>query len=125
MNALDKSINRRAHERFTVPPMYSHVKASLAGAQGPAMHGHAYDISECGVRIELDEPVHVGERLSVSIGLPGTGDIACIGAVVWINDELDDPGPRRLALRITEFAGDRDRHRLMQYIGSGRLARAA
>lgn len=123
----ESPVNRRAYERFSLPPMYTSVTASRGGSGEPGaeMIGHAYDISEGGMRIELDEPIAVGERLNIAISLPGSGDIAVSGDVVWMNDEQDDPGPRRMALHITEFVGEVDRHRLMQYLGAGYLHRAA
>ena len=45
--------------------------------------------------------------------------------VVWINDADDDPGPRRMALRFTGFLSESDRNRLVSYLGSGQLRRAA
>ena len=125
MTTADLPINRRAHERYSVPPMYTHVTASRRDDRATKMHGHAYDISERGLRIELDEPVQVGEHLSVSIGLPGTGDISVNGNVVWMMDKQDDPGPRRMALHITDFIAETDRHRLMLYLGTGQIDRAA
>ncbi len=82
------------------------------------LEGHAYDISETGVRLELDEAVKVGSSLSLQLELPGqaTGMFVA-GEVVWINDEEDDPGPRRMALRFTDFPSEGDRTRLQIFLG--------
>ena len=60
--------NRREHVRFKVPPMYSTVTAcGVDDPTAPPLQGHAYDLSESGVRIErwwwLDEKgKQVGEK---------------------------------------------------------------
>jgi len=45
--------------------------------------------------------------------------------VVWVHDEQDDPGPRRMALKFTEFLNRSDRNRLVEYIDRERGRRAA
>ena len=97
--------------------MYTSVRmGARAGADGP--EGHAYDISATGVRIELDEPLAVGEEVDLRIDLPGaTGDIGAKAKVVWVAQASDDPGPRRMALRFTMFRSMLDRHRLTACIG--------
>jgi len=119
--------NRRTHERFVLAPMYSSVAAIPAGSpRSDALLGHAYDISAGGVRIELDEPLMPGERVRVNIALPGqTAEVGASGDVVWVNDEQDDPGPRRMALRFTSFDSPADRMRLIDCIGAGEFRRAA
>lgn len=112
-------INRRADQRFKLQAMYTRVLAD-----GPSdspingLQGHVYDISRSGVRIELDEPLDVGQPVNLRIDLPGgEKDISAAAAVVWVNDAQDDPGPRRMALRFGDFQTDADRTRLMQYLG--------
>ncbi len=119
--------NRREHVRFTVPPMYSSVTARGGDDPStPPLHGHAYDLSESGVRIELDEPLAAGQSVSLHLGLPFSDTpIHARADVVWINDADDDPGPRRMALRFTGFLSESDRNRLVSYLGSGQLRRAA
>ena len=119
--------NRREHDRFTVPPMYSSVTARGADdPAAPALQGHAYDLSESGVRIELDEPLASGQSVSLHLGLPfSDARIHARADVVWINGADDDPGPRRMALRFTGFLSESDHDRLVSYLGSGQLRRAA
>ena len=119
--------NRRRHERFTVPPMYSSVTAELPdGAEAVAVHGHVYDVSETGVRIELDEPLEAGQIIALRISLPcSDAQVRASGHVVWINSRDDDPGPRRMALRFTDFQTESDRDRLISYLDRGHLRRAA
>lgn len=121
------AIDRRAHERFALPPMYTAVTAQRNTSGEPAnLMGHAYDICEQGVRIELDEPLDPGETIALQLALPGaTTDIYATAQVVWAHDADDDPGPRRMALRFTEFLTAAHRYRLIDYLGSGYVSRAA
>jgi hypothetical protein len=125
----DSKKSRRAHERLRVPPMYTSVTAcrdvpAVAGSE--EMLGHVYDISEAGVRIELDEALQPGEPVALSLDLPGSsGSVAASARVVWVHDQLDDPGPRRMALRFTEFGDDADRERLVAYLSRERDRQAA
>ena len=117
----------REHERIRVQPMYTSVIAKAFGEHPDLeMLGHIYDVSEGGVRIELDEPLAPGQTVSLQLEFPGTAAAVKVSAnVVWVHDEQDDPGPRRMALRFTEFTSDPDRHRLADYIERERGRRAA
>lgn len=120
-------MNRRAHERFRLAPMYTDVVARCCDEQNAgAIGGHAYDISEGGMRLELDQRFTPGRRLDLAVTLPGTDEpLHFTGEVVWRHDADDDPGPCRMAVRIVAFATDRDRIRLLRYLGAGHLYRAA
>ncbi len=127
MSEASSSIDRRAHERFTLMPMYTSVAATrLADDAAEEIAGHAYDISEGGARIELDQALEPGEAIAIDITLPGaTSTVAASADVVWVNDAIDDPGPRRMALRFSNFRSHEDRDRLRRYLGSGVGRRAA
>ena len=120
-------VDKREYVRFTLSPMYSSVTARRVGSEEvKELHGHAYDISEAGVRFELDEAIDPGESIAVDLTLPGTQTaVGATGDVVWVNDEIDDPGPRRLAIQFTEFRSEEDRFRLLNYLGSAQVRRAA
>jgi hypothetical protein len=119
--------NRRAHERRALPPAYTSVEARrVTCPRARPLLGHAYDVSEGGVRIELDEPLPQGEPMSLRLNLPGeTLPVAAVGDVVWLNDEVDDPGPRRMALKFKAFGTASDRERLLRFIGHGGMRVAA
>src|SRR5262249_10509237 len=130
MNAL----NRRRYERFALQPMYTPVNVRPAESAGPALDGHAYDISEGGIRFELDSPIPAGTAVSMQITLPagqasqreefGPGpSVLIFGNVVWVDES--EPGPVRMALVITRFARVGDRERLLKSLSSGRYLRAA
>ncbi len=120
--------NRRAHQRFRLPAMYTVVTArrGTAASRDAKLCGHIYDISEGGARIELDEPLEPGESIAVEMELPGAArDVRAQGCVVWVHDREDDPGPRRMAVRFTGFVKRSDHTRLVQYLASGQVRRAA
>ncbi len=128
MDASDQP-NRRMHRRFRMLPMYATVMARRLAETGThGLHGHVYDVSEGGVRIELDEPLEPGESITVRLNLPGAPVEHCVEAsasVVWVNDAEDDPGPRRMALRFVEFPDRSDRDRLVSYLEGGSARQAA
>ncbi len=108
-------------------PMYTSVQAKrLADDATEEIAGHAYDISERGARIELDQALEPGDSIAVDLTLPGATSTVSVSAdVVWVNDAMDDPGPRRMALRFTNFRSDEDQDCLRRYLGSGLVRRAA
>ncbi len=110
----------RAFERFLLEPMYTTVTVRRAEDMSLRTHdGHAYDISEAGVRIELDEPLAVGEQVAMTLGLPGEKRAICVsGRVVWVHDELDDAAARRLAVVFTRFGSPQDHARLVGHLGN-------
>jgi hypothetical protein len=111
--------DRRECPRFRLPPMYSSVTANgcTGGDQAGDLHGHVYDVSSSGVRIELDHALEVGDSIQIDLELPGlTTPIRTDANVVWVNDAEDDPGPRRMALRFTDFNTSGDRMRLSNYL---------
>ena len=109
---------RRGHERIRMQPMYTAVTACLSDrGDDLRLEGHVYDISMGGVRIELDQPLDPGEVVALHLVLPGTQSaVEASASVVWVHDEHDDPGPRRMALRFTGFPNNADRDRLGDYI---------
>lgn len=124
--------NRRQFERFTLAPMYTPITARLLDSEEFTLEGHAYNISEGGVRFELDQPIAPGTQVALQITLPpgqagddpGPGRSVFVFAnIVWIDDE--DPGPVRMAATFTRFARLGDKERLIRTISSGRYTRAA
>ena len=92
---------RRGSPRIKLPPMLTSVVAtSTTSPQGQTFHGHAYDISVSGVRIELDHPLDLGQTVGLHVDMPWNGrHIRATADVVWVSDPEDDPGPRRMALQ--------------------------
>lgn len=124
---LPRQRDRRQHDRFLLPHMYTGITVMRAAELRLEQYeGHAYDISESGVRFELDVPLPPGDAVSFQLELPGgAGMVNGTGKIVRLFDELDDPGPRRMALAITRYATSDDRDRLLRLFSSGRLQRVA
>jgi hypothetical protein len=94
--------------------------------------GHAYDISEAGLRFELDQPIDPGTPVAIEVTLAcgprsfaEDNRVCAMGSVVWVDDDEDEPGPVRMAAAFTRFARTGDKERLLAQLQSGRLARAA
>lgn len=126
------STNRRRFERFALRPMYTPVAVRLLENERFTLEGHAYDVSEGGIRFELDQPIAPGTPIAMQITLPvargepeiGPGrSVFVMGNVVWIDDS--EPGPVQMALVITRFVRLGDRERLLKRLTSGVYARAA
>lgn len=130
---MHRHVDRRQFARFVVEPMYTPVAVRMQTDGGDApfdFEGHAYDISEGGMRFELDHPVEPGTRIAIRIFLPGTCErdegrsVLVEGRVVWLED-ADQPSPLRMAAVFTHFARAGDRDRLLRHFGSGRYRLAA
>lgn len=127
MSASSNTFDRRQHARFTMPHQYTSVTVHRGGSMAmDALEGHVYDISESGIRLELDDPLDVGSIVTFQVQLPlGSGTVTGSASVVWVNDADDDPGPRRCALHIREFLSATDHARLVSYLGQAQPCRAA
>ena len=125
-------IDRRQFPRFALEPMYTPVSARLLDSEVFNIEGNAYDISEGGLRFELDRPVAPGTKIALQITLPtmnhediGPGRSVFVFAnVVWLEDE-DQPGPYKMAAVCTHFARAGDRERLLRQFATGRYRAAA
>lgn len=127
MSALSNHFDRREHVRFVMPHQYTAVTVQPSGSMAiGGLEGHVYDISESGIRLELDIPLEVGSVVNFQVQLPlGHGSVTGTGAVVWVNDADDDPGPRRCALHVREYLSPADHVRLLRYLGQAQPCRAA
>ena len=126
-----RHVNRRRHERFSVPPMYTALTVNVVGEPKMQLDGHCYDLSEGGVQFELDDALPAGTPIELSIELPngmlGQPEqervVRVVGNVVW-NDQTE-PGPVRLAAVFSKFVAGVDKDRLFRHIAGGHLTRAA
>ncbi len=132
-------IDRRRFTRFVLPVAYTPVAVRLLHDKTFSNEGHAYDISEGGMRFELDEPIPAGTRVALRLDLPdwapeptaaGKGKdaharaIYVMATVAWIEDE-DEPGPVKMAAVFNEFCRPADRDRLLATFATGRYRLAA
>lgn len=114
--------------------MYTAVAVDDSAHPGTVLEGHAYDISEGGIRFELDRAIEPGTAVTLRIALPawlaggGRGSepapVEVLANVVWIDDD-GVPGPVRMAAAFTSFSDAADRDRLFGALATGSLRRAA
>ncbi|MFG0245766.1 MAG: PilZ domain-containing protein [Phycisphaerales bacterium JB052] len=124
-------VNRRIHERFLLQPGYTAASVRLHPKEREfTREGHVYDISEGGIRFELDHPIELGSTISMRIQLPSNcqeaGPDHCVyvtGNVIWC--DLDEPGPSKMAMAITRFDRQGDKARMLRSLTSKRYLRAA
>jgi len=112
--------------------MYTPLAVRTLDSEAFDIEGHAYDISESGVRFELDRPVPSGTKIAMQITLPcisntdiGPGRTIMVFAnIVWL-DEDDTVPPHKMAAVFTHFARAGDRERLIRQFATGRYRAAA
>mgnify|MGYP003349381161 FL=1 len=122
-NVLD---NRRSAERFRLETALVRV---VVGAHGSTpetkgfFEGHAYDVSDSGLRLELDSALPVGTPVDVELHMPGLGSaIHLVGRVARVFDEIDDPGPRRMGMNLSGRT-PADSERFTRLLGQAALGR--
>lgn len=123
--AADPEIASRRQPRLKLPPMYTLVRARLAGAAKYRWTGHIYDISASGMRFELDQPLDMGTTLEVRGMLPGSHHTTfrATGRVVRLHDDADDSqGPVRMGMHFDRFETESDARRLSNYLTDRGLA---
>lgn len=125
---------RRLHPRYILPSMYTLVEVRPLDSDEFKWKGHAYDMSEGGMRFELDTPIEPGTRIAVRVQLPGAEHLPITARrpvyvfanVVWIEeDDLRECGPVRMACVFSRFVLPGDDQRLRQRLKSGRYSLAA
>lgn len=118
--------DRRNAERFRLETAVVFV---VVGAHGDTpetkghFEGHAYDISDSGIRVELDSALPIGTPVDVSVQFPGCGaPIRLVGTVARLFDEIDDPGPRRMGIH-AHAATPADEGRFQRLLDQAALGR--
>lgn len=113
----------RQHDRLRLPTGYTavHVKR-----HGRALHGHAYDISMSGVRIELDQPLHFGEHVDLDLELPGAEGttVHAQGMCVRFHDD-EETGPVRMGIHFDRLTSSADFLALKHYVEMRGVSTAA
>ncbi|MBX3355985.1 MAG: PilZ domain-containing protein [Phycisphaeraceae bacterium] len=117
-------MNRRDASRFPVKPAYSSV-AVTPNDGTERLTGHVYDISEKGLRFEVDRALPVGSAIELELIVPPEESIRVTARVVRVYDEADDPGPRRMGAEFIGFSSPGDEARLEGLLDSYQLIRAA
>ena len=118
--------NRRSSERFMLQTALVRVVVDAHGTTPDAkglFEGHAYDVSESGLRLELDSALPVGTPVDVELHMPGLGSaIHLVGRVARVFDEIDDPGPRRMGMNLSGRTPT-DSERFTRLLDQGALGR--
>lgn len=131
--------DRRTHTRYSLPSMYTAVVVrpiGVGGADAEAcpLEGHIYDISEGGLRFEIDRAIPAGTELELEIDVPGpTGlraamhaPIRAVARVIRLEqDDVEQGGPIRTSAAFESFATEDDHASLLRRVASGRFNRAA
>lgn len=121
---MSPQVDRRNHTRYALPSMYTTVTV-LNGDGSIRCVGHAYDISEGGMRFELLDALEPGSTGELRIDLPGGSDRAVTATcnILWVEEEdLELPGPVRMAC---SFASVDEPAKLAALLRRGRYHMAA
>lgn len=128
------NIDRRRFPRFDLEAMYTTIAVRTLENDTFELQGHSYDISEGGIRFELDRGIERGTQIAMMINLPtmNAGDEAhgpdhavyVFATIVWIEDE-NEPGPIKMAAVFNRWARQGDRERLIAELGKGVYRRQA
>ncbi len=116
-DTADHNAEARSNPRLRLPAMYTLLRVRHVGDQRYRWTGHIYDISQTGMRFELDAPLPAGTEVEVRGMLPGTHQITfhATGRIVRMHD-AEEVGPIRMGMTFTRFNHDIDRQRLNIYI---------
>ena len=95
-------MEQRRFTRYRLQAGFTGVTAMTE--DGRRIEGHAHDLCEGGVQIELDAPVRPQERLEVEIELPGASVARSPARVTWQDDESGRVGLRFESLEPSEHA---------------------
>lgn len=122
---------RRGYTRYTMPSMYTSLVVRPVGIDGPPLEGHVYDLSEGGIRFEVDRQLVPGTEVELDISLPGpsapgAASLRAVARVVRLEeDDLDGAGPVRTSCAFSAFADDLTHEALVRQLTGGRFSSAA
>jgi c-di-GMP-binding flagellar brake protein YcgR len=125
LDSAEPNAEGRRNPRLSLPAMYTLLRVRHVGDQRYRWTGHIYDISEGGMRFELDTPLPAGTEIEVRGMLPGSHQITfhATGRIVRLHDD-EEVGPIRMGMTFTSFNHDIDRQRLNIYINHSGLKAA-
>lgn len=117
----------RQSPRYPMPAMYTLLRVRPRGDERFCWTGYIYDISNTGMRFELDGAIEAGTEVEVRAMLPGSPHLTfnATGHVVRRHEADDENnGPVRMGLAFDRFTQASDRQKLEDYLGQ-RQAKAA
>jgi hypothetical protein len=104
--------DRRRRRRVCLQPMYTSVSLRVLNRRDQPLEGHAINLSETGIVVEIDNLIPVGSPVTLEFTVSGLGRLrddawpsyAVAAEVVRIDDLTDFPkGPYRVALRFVRI----------------------
>ncbi|HUO08963.1 MAG TPA: PilZ domain-containing protein [Phycisphaerae bacterium] len=104
--------DRRRRRRVNLQPMYTTVSLRVLARRDPPLEGHAINLSETGIVVEIDNLIPIGSPVTLEVTVAGLGQLrddtwpsyAVAAEVVRIDDLAEFPkGPYRVALRFVRI----------------------
>jgi len=96
------TMEQRRFTRYRLQAGFTGITATTE--DGRRIDGHAHDLCEGGVQIEIDDSVRDHERLEVEIELPGATVARSPARVAWRDEETGRIGLRFESLAPSEHA---------------------
>lgn len=115
---MQSGVETRQSPRLRLPAMYTLIRLRRKGETRFNQTGYIYDISQTGMRFELDEPIEPGTQVEFRALLPGsqTTTFSATGTMVRMHDDINEPGPMRMAVEFDRFKTTIDRQKLSEYL---------
>jgi c-di-GMP-binding flagellar brake protein YcgR len=111
--AIAPQKDRRKYCRVSVQPMYTAVMLRVLNQRREPLEGHALDVSQSGISVEVDSPIAPGTAVTVEMTIAGMGQMrgrqwptfAAAAEVVRDATQEDFPqGPYRVGLRFMRMS---------------------
>ena len=114
----DSVAESRQSPRVKLPAMYTLIRVRPQGQERYCWTGHIYDISETGIRFELDRALKPGSTIDFRAMLPGPYHVTVnlSGKVVRLHDDDELPGPSRMGAEIDQANSPVERQKLSEYL---------
>lgn len=113
-----RSSERRQSSRLKLAPMYTMIRVRAVADHEKKLSGHIYDVSDSGLRFELDDALPIGQTVEFNALLPGKQHTAITGRgrVVRHHNPDNDPGPVRMGLAFEHFTDKAEEQKLVTYL---------
>ena len=122
-----REVELRGAPRVALPAMYTLIRVREGGDEHFSEVGHIYDVSETGIRFELDREIPAGTEVEIRALLPGPEHttIRAVGRIVRRHDEAGERGPIRMGMIFDRFVPESDHDLLVSYMRRYELRKAA
>ena len=104
--------DRRRRRRVNLQPMYTTVSVRVLSKRDVPLDGHAINLSETGVVVEVDSVIPIGQAVTLELTVAGLGRLreetwptySVAAEVVRVDDLAEFPqGPYRVAMRFVRI----------------------